>query len=384
MPNVVFPTAIEQIDGVRYVFYGMADSQIGVARLDHLTDRNHDPHASATPSALLSWHCRLLAGGRARRRRRRVRRSAADQLRPPELPGHDGDAAGTSPVTPHTGGRSRPLGVPWTYADRREDGHYDLIGGGGVRAGDGIWGQGAFNADDVTRAAVVYLRHWQQTGEDASRAKAFDLLRAVAYFQTLPGPNAGNVVLWMQPDGELNPSPGPSSCPTRRTATSRTGWPAPSGRWARGTPPSVDADPDVRGVPQGPARPGRRGAAASGAVAYGSRNVDGEQTPAWLVVDGADATAEAVLGLSAYVRTGVGDPAAHGRAAAARRRRRRDGSAATRAAGRSARCCRGRCRARSGTAGARRCRRRSPGLGGAGRRLAGRRSPPGTPRSSTR
>ena len=35
VPNVVFPTAIEEIDGVRYVFYGMADSKIGVARLDH-------------------------------------------------------------------------------------------------------------------------------------------------------------------------------------------------------------------------------------------------------------------------------------------------------------------------------------------------------------
>ena len=34
VPNVVFPTAIEQIDGVHYVFYGMADTAIGVARLD--------------------------------------------------------------------------------------------------------------------------------------------------------------------------------------------------------------------------------------------------------------------------------------------------------------------------------------------------------------
>jgi len=34
--NVVFPTAIEEIDGKRYVFYGMADSKIGVARLDRL------------------------------------------------------------------------------------------------------------------------------------------------------------------------------------------------------------------------------------------------------------------------------------------------------------------------------------------------------------
>jgi beta-1,2-mannobiose phosphorylase / 1,2-beta-oligomannan phosphorylase len=35
VPNVVFPTAIEEVEGVRYVFYGMADSKIGVARLEH-------------------------------------------------------------------------------------------------------------------------------------------------------------------------------------------------------------------------------------------------------------------------------------------------------------------------------------------------------------
>jgi predicted GH43/DUF377 family glycosyl hydrolase len=33
VPNVVFPTAIEEIDGQHFVFYGMADSQIGIARL---------------------------------------------------------------------------------------------------------------------------------------------------------------------------------------------------------------------------------------------------------------------------------------------------------------------------------------------------------------
>ena len=38
VPNVVFPTAIERIDGQLYVFYGMADSRIGVARLDRLAD----------------------------------------------------------------------------------------------------------------------------------------------------------------------------------------------------------------------------------------------------------------------------------------------------------------------------------------------------------
>ncbi|MCU1505998.1 MAG: beta,2-mannobiose phosphorylase / 1,2-beta-oligomannan phosphorylase [Microbacteriaceae bacterium] len=36
VPNVVFPTAIEEIDGTLFVFYGMADSKIGVARLEHV------------------------------------------------------------------------------------------------------------------------------------------------------------------------------------------------------------------------------------------------------------------------------------------------------------------------------------------------------------
>lgn len=34
--NVVFPTAIEEIEGAHYVFYGMADTKIGVARLDRV------------------------------------------------------------------------------------------------------------------------------------------------------------------------------------------------------------------------------------------------------------------------------------------------------------------------------------------------------------
>ena len=34
VPNVVFPTAIADIEGTLFVFYGMADSKIGIARLD--------------------------------------------------------------------------------------------------------------------------------------------------------------------------------------------------------------------------------------------------------------------------------------------------------------------------------------------------------------
>ncbi len=38
VPNVVFPTAIEQIDGRQFVFYGMADSRIGVAELHRIQE----------------------------------------------------------------------------------------------------------------------------------------------------------------------------------------------------------------------------------------------------------------------------------------------------------------------------------------------------------
>lgn len=37
-PNVVFPTAIEEVDGRLFVFYGMADSKIGVALLERTDD----------------------------------------------------------------------------------------------------------------------------------------------------------------------------------------------------------------------------------------------------------------------------------------------------------------------------------------------------------
>ena len=82
-----------------------------------------------------------------------------------------------------------------------DDGTFKRVGGGDFDAATGYCGQGAFNADDVTRTAVVYLRHWQQFGDDDSRQKAYELLRSVAYLQTATGPNAGNVVLWMQDDG---------------------------------------------------------------------------------------------------------------------------------------------------------------------------------------
>ena len=73
------------------------------------------------------------------------------------------------------------IGVLWTYAEPQPDGTYRRLGGGTYDPATGTWGQGAFNADDMTRAAVVYLRHWRQFGDQASRDRAYQLLRGVTF-----------------------------------------------------------------------------------------------------------------------------------------------------------------------------------------------------------
>jgi hypothetical protein len=105
------------------------------------------------------------------------------------------------------------IGTLWTYAEPNPDGSFRHVGGGSYDAATDTWSQGAFNADDVSRAAVVYLRHWQATGSTDSQNAAYQMLRGLTYLQTVSGPNAGNVVLWMQPDGTLNPSAEPKELP---------------------------------------------------------------------------------------------------------------------------------------------------------------------------
>jgi hypothetical protein len=202
------------------------------------------------------------------------------------------------------------IGTLWTYADRNADGSYRRVGGGAYDAATDRYGQGAFNADDISRAAVVYLRHWRQSGAEQSREAAYDLLRGLTYLQTSSGPNAGNVVLWMQSDGTLNPSPTPVELPDPSDSgpsywLARTVWALGEGyRMFRTEDPQF-----ARFLQQ------RMDLAVSALdrqnlSRYGQwRVVDGRRVPAWLIVDGADASAEAVLGLTAYVAASH-DPAA--------------------------------------------------------------------------
>lgn len=216
-----------------------------------------------------------------------------DQATPPaDVPGH----------TTYRLAEEPELTLPWTYADARGGGTFERVGGGPLDPATGYWEQGAYNADDITRAAVVYLRHWQQTGAESSRTNAYELLRATAYLQTTDGPNAGNVVLWMQPDGTLNPSAEPIELPDPSDSgasywLARTVWALGEGYAA-----FQDADPAFSAFLE------ERLALALGAVErqslvrYGQwTEADGVRVPAWLIVDGADASAEAALGLAARV-----------------------------------------------------------------------------------
>ncbi|MEJ3405807.1 hypothetical protein WDJ51_13785 [Rathayibacter sp. YIM 133350] len=200
--------------------------------------------------------------------------------------------------------------LPWTYADARDGGTFERVGGGDHDTATDTWGQGAFNADDVARAAVVYLRHWTQTGAASSRQHAYELLRSLAYLQTSSGPNAGNVVLWMQPDGTLNPSADPVELPDPSDSgpsywLARTIW-----AFGEGYAAFAGTDPAFAGFLADRLALSRAAVDRQVLSRYGEyENADGRRVPAWLIVDGADASAEAVLGLSAYVDA-TGDAAA--------------------------------------------------------------------------
>lgn len=202
--------------------------------------------------------------------------------------------------------------APWVYADRQSDGTFHRVGGGPITdAARGWYAQGAYDADDISRAAVVYLRDWKQNGTASSRTSAYELLRSLTYLQTTEGPNAGNVVLWQQHDGTLNPSAIPKELPDPSDSAesfwlARTVW-----ALGEGYAGFRDADPAFASFL------GDRMQLALGALGRQSlaqypqtQVANGVTVPGWLIVGSAGATAEAVLGLSAYVSARPADTAA--------------------------------------------------------------------------
>ncbi len=227
-----------------------------------------------------------------------------DSVDPPDQGGHTTYRLADEPE----------IGVLWTYAEPR-NGVLTRVGGGKYDPATDTYGQGAFNADDVARAAVVYIRHWVQTGSATSRERAYQMLRGLTYLQTTSGDNAGNVVLWMQPDGTLNPSADPVELPDPSDSDASSYWVART-IWALGEGYAAFAG---SGDPADAAFADflrERLELSIGAVdqdvldTYGQPvTVDGRPTPSWLIADGGDASSEAVLGLAAYVEAGGSDAA---------------------------------------------------------------------------
>lgn len=203
--------------------------------------------------------------------------------------------------------------APWTYAGKNADGSYTRVGGGTKDAATGRWSQGAFNADDIARTAVVYLRHWQQTGDAASRGHAFDVLRELTYLQTTTGPNAGNVVLWQQADGSLTPSAKPVELPDPSDSAesywlARTVWALGEGYAA-----FKSVDPEFAAFLQSRLDLAVTSLNKQSLAKYGKYDIaHGDKVPAWLIAGGADPSAEAVLGLAAYAKAAPDDDAAAG------------------------------------------------------------------------
>ncbi len=201
------------------------------------------------------------------------------------------------------------VGVLWTYAEK-DAGVWKRVGGGAYDAATNTWGQGAFNADDISRAAVVYTRHWQLTGQKSSRKHARQLLRGLTYLQTATGANRGNVVLWMQPDGTLNRSADPVELPDPSDSdaaywTARTIWALGEGYAA-----FRDVDPKFAAFLRARLVLSMHAIDRQVLDKYGTyTSLHGVPTPAWLIADGGDATSEAMLGLSAYVGAGGGHAA---------------------------------------------------------------------------
>jgi hypothetical protein len=210
---------------------------------------------------------------------------------PPAQPGH---------TTYHLAAEPG-IGTLWVYADHQPDGSYHRTGGGSYDAAANTYGQGAYDADDIARAAVVYLRYWRATGDGAARDHAYRLLRGLTYLQTATGPHAGEVVLWMQPDGTLNPSPTPKDSPDP-SDSGASYWLART-LWAlgEGYADFAHADPSFAAFLRDRFDLAVTALDRDTLGSYGTyRTIDGVRMPAWLISDGADASSEALLGLAAY------------------------------------------------------------------------------------
>ena len=82
-------------------------------------------------------------------------------MTPPQQAGHTTYLLGSEPS----------VGVLWVYASDLAPGSYQVTGGGAYDPTTNTYGQGAYDADDISRAAVVYLRHWVQSATSTAAVR---------------------------------------------------------------------------------------------------------------------------------------------------------------------------------------------------------------------
>jgi len=211
------------------------------------------------------------------------------------------------PSTPPAGHSTTEPGTAidtwWVYANYDSGtGTYTRTGGGSYNAATNTYGQGAFDTDDVTRAAVAYLTHYRYYHDQHSLTLARGALRFVMYMQTATGPNAGNFVLWMQPDGTLNLTPTPPDSPNPADSfasfwMARSIWALGEGYATFRTLDPVFASALAARMDLALAKLDAELVTPNSGQYY---TLHGYRTPAWFIADGADASSEALLGLGVY------------------------------------------------------------------------------------
>ena len=256
------------------------------------------------------------------------------------------------------------IGVLWTYAEPR-NGVLTRVGGGKLRSRDRHLRARAPSTPTTSRAPRSSTSGTgSRPARPSSRDAAYQMLRGLTYLQTASGENAGNVVLWMQPDGTLNRSAKPVELPDPSDSdasywVARTIWALGEGyaAFAATDDPADEAfavflrerlELSIDAVD-------RQVLDTYGQLVLGRRQAHTRRgssltgpTPALRPCSASRRTSRQVAATQ-HARRWASSPTASPGS--------RTGPPA---AGPSARCTRGPCRGRCGTAGARRCRRPSP------------------------
>ncbi len=82
----------------------------------------------------------------------------------------------------------QPLSVWYTYAnDDAQTQQYTPVGSGAYDKTTNTWGQGESALDDISRAVIVYLKHYAAFHDAASLDRAVAGLRTICYLQDTTG-----------------------------------------------------------------------------------------------------------------------------------------------------------------------------------------------------